>query len=299
MSDDGMNQRMKPKLRINFEDFWKSFKKTDNYFYHLLSREYDVEICENPDFLIHSKFGKRHRNYKCVTIFFTGENRRPDLNKYDYAFTFDYLDDPRHYRLPLYVFYGDPQVLVRTADFDVEAVLREKTGFCSFVVSNVDSKFRIRFFDQLSKYKTVSSGGRVRNNVGGRVANKAAFVRQHKFNIAFENGSYPGYTTEKIFEPMLVNTIPIYWGNELVHRDFNPKSFVNYFDHGSLDSLVERVIEIDRDDDLFRQYLTQPCFHGNELNEFVKPENVLAQFHRIFNTDIQPVALRRKRFFFF
>ena len=42
------------------------------------------------------------------------------------------------------------------------------------------------------------------------------------FTIAFKNDSYPGYTTEKIYEPMYVNSLPIYSGNPLVYRDFNP-----------------------------------------------------------------------------
>ena len=37
--------------------------------------------------------------------------------------------------------------------------------------------------------------------------------------IAFENSSFPGYTTEKIFEPMLEGSIPIYWGNPRVDED--------------------------------------------------------------------------------
>ena len=196
-----------------FRGFLEKLQQDQQLLLQPSHQHYDVEICDNPDFLIHSKFGSRHKRYKCVTIFFTGENRRPDLSRYDYAFTFDYLDDPRHYRLPLYVFYGNPQKLIRPDEINVEAILRKKTEFCSFVVSNVDSKFRIKFFEQLSKYKKVNSGGRVHNNIGGRVKGKAAFVRTHKFNIAFENASWPGYTTEKIFEPMLVNTIPIYWGN--------------------------------------------------------------------------------------
>ena len=71
------------------------------------------------------------------------------------------------------------------------------------------------------------------NNVGGPVKNKIDFIMDHKFTIAFENSSYPGYTTEKIFEPMLVNSIPLYWGNPLVDRDFNTKSFLNFHDYGN------------------------------------------------------------------
>ena len=35
-----------------------------------------------------------------------------------------------------------------------------------------------------------------------------------------------GYTTEKVVEPMLVNSIPIYWGNKLIGKDFNKSSML-------------------------------------------------------------------------
>ena len=36
----------KEKIRINFVDFWPNLMKEDNYFYHLLNKEYDVVIDE-------------------------------------------------------------------------------------------------------------------------------------------------------------------------------------------------------------------------------------------------------------
>ena len=55
------------------------------------------------------------------------------------------------------------------------------------------------------------------------------FIKDYKFVISFENSSYPGYTTQKLIEPMLVNSSPIYWGNKSVGKDFNTKSFINVF----------------------------------------------------------------------
>ena len=80
------------------------------------------------------------------------------------------------------------------------------------------------FFDKLSTYKQVSSGGRFRNNIGGAVADKKAFQADHKFAIAFENTSYDGYCTEKLMEAFAAGTIPIYWGDPNVAKDFNPES---------------------------------------------------------------------------
>ena len=82
---------------------------------------------------------------------------------------------------------------------------------------------------------------------------KVEFQRPYRFSIAFENASYPGYTTEKLYHAMLSATIPIYWGNPLVSRDFNPASFLVGSDYPTLEALVDAVIELDRDDDRYRR----------------------------------------------
>jgi len=288
------------RIKLNFSDFWPNFNKTDNYFYNSLVTRYDVIISDSPDFLIYSRFGKEFLRYKCIRVFYTGENRRPNFDECDYAFSSDYINSPDHYRLPLYALYVDPRRLVKPEDYDVDGIIQEKKKFCSFVVSNPNNQIRNDFFIRLSKYKRVDSGGMLFNNIGGPVRDKGAFIRAYKFNIAFENSSYPGYTTEKIVESMLVNSLAIYWGNELIHLDFNPTSFLNYFDFDNVGALIDKIIQLDNDDDLYKGYLRQPYYHNNEVNEFVKPENVLKQFEYIFNNDRMPIAQkRRKRFMFF
>ena len=78
----------------------------------------------------------------------------------------------------------------------------------------------------MSSKEKVDSGGKFLNNVGGPVTDKLSFIKDYKFVISFENSSYPGYTTEKILEPMLVNSIPVYWGNPLVYNDFNYRTYI-------------------------------------------------------------------------
>jgi hypothetical protein len=304
---------MRRRINLNFSGFWPSFNRTDNYFYNILKTKYDLNICDNPDFLIYTTplfmppipfiprkyfLKKEFKKYNCIRIFYTGENFRPDFSECDYAFSFDFMDNPNNYRLPHYALYADPQQLIKK-DLDVERVLREKTKFCNFVYSNWRARKRYKFFLKLSKYKRVDSGGRFKNNIGGPVQDKLTFIKDYKFTIAFENVSYSGYTTEKLMQPMLVHSLAIYWGNELVHKDFNPKSFINANDFADEDELLERIIEIDRNDDLYLEYLRQPYFHNNTVNEYVNPENVLKQFDYIFNNPKEPVAVKKKKKFLF
>jgi len=129
------------------------------------------------------------------------------------------------------------------------------------------------------------------NNLGYFVDDKIAFLRNYKFTIAFENSSHPGYTTEKILHPFVANSIPIYWGNPLVAKDFNPKSFINCHDYINFEEVIEKIIEIDTDDDLYQEYLREPVFTGNVENEYINEANILGRFGKIFsNKNIEQVA---------
>lgn len=57
------------KIKINFVDFWESFNPESNMFMGLLRQRYEVELSEQPDFLVYSVFGKKHLQYDCVRIF--------------------------------------------------------------------------------------------------------------------------------------------------------------------------------------------------------------------------------------
>ncbi len=289
---------MKPRIRLGFSDFWPGFDPRTNFFTRLLAEFYELEICEQPDFLIYSCFGQQFRRHDGIRIFYTGENRRANLDDCDYAFSFDFLDHPKHMRLPHWFLRHLWYPLGMKEDFDARAVLAEKTRFCNFVYSNKYCVIRNRLFRQLSKYKQVDAAGKLFNNIGGRIGpggfDKLDFIRPYKFTIAFENESHPGYTTEKIYEAMLVNTLPIYWGDPRVAVDFNPRSFLNYHDFGSLEALIERVIEVDRNDELYCDYLSQPWRPPQLCDEATELPKVLARFERIFSTAETPVA-RQKR----
>ena len=285
-----------PTIRLQFAGFWDGFDPHDNFFTRLLGRRYRLELCEDPDFVIFSYVGKRRRDYRrwnCVRIFYTGENIEPDWSASDWAFSFEHSVHPRHFRMPHWPFYVDPASLVKPPDHDPAAILSRKSRFCAFVVSNPLCRNRNNFFRKLSRYKPVDSGGKVLNTLGYRVGDKQAFLRDYKFTIAFENESHPGYTTEKIVEPMLSDSIPIYWGDPLVGRDFDTRSFLSAHDSPSLDDLAERVIEVDRNPALHLELLGRPWYRDNRVPACADATSILDQFTRIFSTPVAPVARSR------
>ena len=271
------------KIKIDFSDFWGGFDKTNNYFYNLLKEEFDVEISNTPDYLFFSVFGNSHQNYKCKKIFYTGENIAPPLGYCDWSFSFDYLDDSRNYRLPHYLLYDGYYELVRPKIIEDSMVNRK---FCNFVASNGNCQERNQFVQQLSKYKKVDSGGRWMNNIGYAVTDKRKFQSEYKFSVAFENNAYrpqhPGYTTEKVMEPMTVNSIPLYWGNPLIYKEFNTKSFVNFYDHGYFEQMIEYIIELDNNSDKYLEKLRTPWFIDNIIPNNNKIENIKSFLYKIF-----------------
>ncbi len=278
------NDSMTDKIKINFTDFWhpdtyEEIRK--NSLFILLSKRFDLELSSNPDFIIYSCFGVNFLRHKCVRIFYTGENVRPNFKECDYAFTFDYPITEKNYRLPVYRLCKEYEGLKKRKNRSEINV--ENKRFCNFVYSNGQAKERIELFQKLQGYKQIDSGGKVLNNTGYFVDDKIKFLRRYKFTIAFENSSYPGYTTEKILHAFAANTIPIYWGNPVISRDFNPKSFINCHDYTNFDEVIEKVIELDSNDELYYEYLMESPFPHNIENEYMKESNIFGRFENIFS----------------
>jgi hypothetical protein len=186
-------------------------------------------------------------------------------------------------------------------------------------------RYREEFFRQLSKYKKVDAPGKSMNNMpsidstytGDKWTVKHQFLSQYKFTIAFENYVYPGYQTEKLYDAMLCQSMPVYCGDPNIGEVFNTKSFLyandfiepnnsglvkflekksqlNFtdirpqyykspkdriqrklksvgkeakmtlqFKNLDFSNLIEQIILLDNNPDLYLSYLRQPWFNEN------------------------------------
>lgn len=286
---------MKKQVKIKFVDFnvGLGFTKEKNDFVEALSKKYEVVQCDDPDYIFYSVFGVDHLKYDCVRIFYTGECYTPDFNECDYAIGYDRLQfADRYLRVPLYKLFrykASYDELLKPRKFTIQDV-KAKTGFCNFVYSNCFAQdARACFFDQLSQYKRIESGGCYKNNVGGPVPNKRKFQEATKFSIAFENTSYDGYATEKLVEAFAAGTVPIYYGDPNIAKDFNPGAFINVHDYNSFEDAIERVKEIDKNDELYLKMLNTPAVlhpsNNSDMEEFL---------YHIFDQSLD-VAQRRSK----
>lgn len=301
MHRHNFKKTMKKKLKIDVANFWKGFREREvyhDYFFNLLRERYDVEFSDNPDVIFFSIFPdnlKDHRNYRCLKIFYNGENVSPPDYEYDYSFSFEETDE-KNFQLPNFVRHPFFQEF-RKQEFSAPArELRDypKTKFCNFIYSNPRALERQVFCRKLMEYKPVDCPGRVLNNMAGLNAGwdeKLNFLKQYKFTIAFENVSAPRYTTEKIYHPLLVKSIPIYWGNPDVAEYFNPASFINCHDYENFDQVIAHVKEIDNDNNLYRQYLdVNPVSKNSKLRNFAEAA-ILDRLDKILAPILQAKAI--------
>jgi len=283
---------MKHVIRLRFVDHDPSYVPELQLLYKLISKHYEIDTLSPPDYVLSCGLGNAHMKYpNAVKILWTGENYVPDFNWFDYAIGFDHLSfGDRYIRVPLYYFYfGDGGKLLERKTVPDAALLNRK--FCSFVVSSPrGNPLRRRFFEELSKYKRVDSGGRWLNNVGGPVADKYDFISGYKFNLCFENSSSPGYTTEKLPQALAAQTVPIYYGNPTVETDFNSDSFVRLRDENDIDRAIDEIIRLDKDDDAYMRMVTAPCVDADDYTSHLKQ---LEEF--LCHIFAQPPASARRR----
>lgn len=262
-------------VRIYFDGFWEGFNFENNMLTNILRERYHVVIDRNdPDFVICSPLGTpfSYMKYDCVRILYTGEPFSPDFNVFDYAISFDHMTcldadrQDRHYRFPLCYWFVD-DVLSGTRGMtyeDAKRTLEEKKYFCNFIYGH-QSRLgeREHLLKTIQNYKRVECAGKFLNNMPNGEAvpfneKKMEFLRQCKFTIACESMTRPGFVTEKIVDPFCNHSIPIYFGNPFVETEFNPESFINCHQYGSFEEALERIKEIDQNDELYIKMLMQP-----------------------------------------
>lgn len=239
--------------------------------YWLRKNGYEVVISEEPDYVICDVFGTppyEYCKYPQIRIFECGENYTPDFNIVDYAicrYPISFSD--RSFYLPGCSNPGDHWYALAEKDrsqFDLDFV-RAKPYFASFIASH-DSENHIRgdFFLKLSQYKRVESAGSLYNNMpdGSRVNwlddSKTDFQRKCKFSLCFESTSHYGFITEKITDAFYSDTIPVYYGSANITEIFNRDAFINCADYPSFDAVIEKIKELDQDDEKYLQMLRQP-----------------------------------------
>ena len=268
---------MKPttkEIKINFIGFWSNFDKNDNFFSNILKKRYQVVISDSPDFVIVDPLCKpfEYMKYDCVRILYSGEPLHPDFNVFDYAIGFDQITfGDRYLKFPYFLLNKEKSLSCNALSrAEASSIISEKEYFCNFIYSHESPNGeRKRILAVLSSYRRVECPCSYNNNMENNwkvqyTVDKIDFIRKCKFTIAFESFSHVDFITEKIRDAFVGNSIPIYFGDPTVGQIFNKEAFINCNDYSSFEEVLEKVIEIDSNDEKYIEMLSKPKYIHND-----------------------------------
>lgn len=257
-------------IKVKFMGVAEGFEPDWNELYNIMTRHYDVQIVEeDPDYILCDAFEPFYDyvRYPQVRILVNGENYVPDFNLVDYSVSrYPISFGDRNFYFPgcVYPISHWLELPKKDRSYDLDFI-RGKEYFANFISSH-DSEFgfRSQFFNKLSQYKRVESPGSLLNNMGPDTKlqwnndSKTNFQKKCKFTLCFESTVHYGFITEKITDAFYSDTIPIYLGSSNINEIFNEKAFINVANYTSFDEAVEKIIELDQDDEKYLEMMRQP-----------------------------------------
>jgi hypothetical protein len=273
------------KYFIYFYNWWPGFEnRTDaNHigFYEKLlanTKLKDFEITTDlnkANVLVEAgKPNKIMRNVKKwkYKINFVGEPDLPEFDNYDLILT-SVNNKENVVDLPLSIAYIHCNNFLSNL-CNRSFINKIPSQFCSFIVSNPKCEIRNKLFHKLNNYKKVNSMGSHENNIGGKISypywSNEFFnvIGSHKFMICCENTKMETYSTEKIVNPYIAKTIPIYWGSHNIKNIFNLDSmlFLENETDEAFEKLINKIIELDNDDEKYLEFINRPIFTQDNIN---------------------------------
>jgi hypothetical protein len=89
--------------------------------------------------------------------------------------------------------------------------------------------------------------------------------------LALENFYQEGYFTEKMVNPLIANSIPIYWGTPDVFNYINKKRVIYIQDFVNDDELLKKIIQIDNSEEEYNKIISEPIF-------IIEPDTIFYEF---------------------
>lgn len=224
----------------------------------------------------HPPFYKGKSNKKFLTTY---KNANIIFNFYkqnNYSLSFNDNDEYNLY-YPFWITVYDESIKLwkRSVKNKYRNIL-DKNKFCIFCSSHeiyYDSKVRINLVNELNNYKTVSCCGKALHNTGKFYLpfddeKSQDYCKDHKFYISFENAKSFNdvkYITEKLLFGWRYSCVPLYWGDNRDLKYFNKEAFVD-LSNCNQDEMIQKIIELDNDNDKAQYILNQYLFADKKIN---------------------------------
>lgn len=182
-----------------------------------------------------------------ITIFITSENLHSNvttnakyyknncLDRTDLSVGFDYVTHSNYIRFPYWLErYFLPEMTYQDIKEKVNEFNKasyKKSKFCALVASHDFTGIRKNLLGLVNTIEKVSCPGNFMYNDNSLKLqyndNKLEYLKDFMFNLCPENDSANGYVTEKIFDALCADTIPIYWGGDfLIEPDVLNQNYI-------------------------------------------------------------------------
>ena len=142
---------------------------------------------------------------------------------------------------------------------------------------------RVALGDALTKYNDIDIYGTLwennNQNIHGETWNKFVGLSDYKFSVALENTSENNYITEKFYDCLLTNTIPIYHGAPNVSDYFDLNGFVYLPDIYDTNGCVEIIRNLFDNIDNEYQKRKNACI--NNKNVYLNKHNIINKIKNI------------------
>jgi hypothetical protein len=283
--------------RIRYYNFWDGETAEEIWFTGFLRSRHILDSHPKARFALFSTLGSinllnidehlHHCNRNRKRLFFTGENiHHPVFNDYkdnlldrssiDLSLGFDYIDNPRYLRFPIWLLEMFPP---QSSVEDIKNICNrlshqqlepERNRFCALVagtstlLGTESLQMRTTMVEQLNAIDRVDCAGRLLHNTDELFTkfgdNKAEFLRQYRFFICPENTSVEGYVTEKVFHCIGSGCVPIYWGsNNNPEPDvLNHDAILFWQKDGDNSALLHKIEELNNNPAIYREFFEQP-----------------------------------------
>jgi len=112
------------------------------------------------------------------------------------------------------------------------------------------------------------------NRIKGSLDKKIDALMNYQFSIGIENSSQKNYISEKFFDPLLVGTVPVYYGCPNIEDVYNKDSFIHldFLNPDKCLQQIENIISLNYNDylDLINESKHNYYNNHNLINEIIK-----------------------------
>ena len=239
--------------------------------------------------------------YSGETLNYRYSEMKARFNKYaldfvDFAMGFDFVDDSKYLRFPVWLlFHFSPQVNDEEIENTVEmwnSVSYEKSKEVVSVSSHDLWGVRSMIDNDINEFVEIEYAGAWKNNSSDLKKkfnnNKKEFLKQFRFNLCAENIIDEAYVTEKIFDAIHSDCIPLYAGgnNYLEPEVLNPNAIVRWY---ADENLNQDSVE------LFRNLLTDE----KSYNEFKEQDKVVKSSEKFIKTKFNELEKHFERLIYY